>query len=90
MVNKHSSSRAINRLTVKAIEAAVLLPSQSVRKLSDGAGLTLTLRNGAARVQWSVHSCVGKRNLSGSPEYGNTIRKQQLDWRSGVIDVEAS
>ena len=44
MVNNHSGSRAINRLTVKAIEAAFLLPSQTVGKLSDGAGPNPTKR----------------------------------------------
>ena len=38
---------SIYELTVKQINAATLPHSQKVRKLADGAGLTLTLRQGA-------------------------------------------
>jgi len=47
VVKSNSTSRAKHRLTVKKIDAATLTPGQKICKLSDGAGLTLTLRNGA-------------------------------------------
>lgn len=47
MVSSNSNNHGRNKLTVKQINASSLQPGRKVRKLADGAGLTLTLRLGA-------------------------------------------
>jgi len=55
VVNTNSTKHVRNKLTVKQINAVTLPQSQKVRKLADGAGLTLTLRQGADGIKRYWH-----------------------------------
>lgn len=55
MVNSKSTKHGRYKLTVKQINAATLQPDKKVRKLADGAGLTLTLRHGASGLKRYWH-----------------------------------
>jgi integrase len=55
VVNSSSNNHGRYKLTVKQINAATLQPGQKVRKLADGAGLTLTLRHGAGDIKRYWH-----------------------------------
>jgi len=55
VVSSNSTKHGRNKLTVKQINAASLQPGQKIRKLADGAGLTLTLRHGAVGIKRYWH-----------------------------------
>jgi integrase len=55
VVSSNSTKHGRNKLTVKQINAATLQPDQKIRKLADGAGLTLTLRHGADGIKRYWH-----------------------------------
>ena len=55
MVSSNSNNHGRNKLTVKQINSASLQPDRKVSKLADGAGLTLTLRQGAGGLKRYWH-----------------------------------
>lgn len=55
VVSSNSTKHGRNKLTAKQINAASLKPGQKIRKLADGAGLTLTLRHGADGIKRYWH-----------------------------------
>jgi hypothetical protein len=76
MANKNSTLRSLNRLTVKAIDAATL-NGRKVRKLSDGGGLILVIRDNASGISklWQFRYkdlLTGKEQTSSLGPYPDT------------------